>query len=417
MTTVLVLQPGFPFEAPYYVRGLKRMGATVLGVGDMPQSSLPEVAKEGLDAYLQVRNLWHAPSLIEAISKWDLPVKLHRVECLWEATMELSGAVRQAFGLPGLHVKGTELFRDKFAMRAALERAGVGDDIDGVRHPRYAKSGSKEGVLAAAEKVRFPLVIKPAAGAGSAKTYRVDSMHELERLLPAFAHVAEVVLEEFVEGKEFTFDTLSCRDAVDGPILFHSILRYTPTMLESRSLEHISPQNMVLRDLDTPLYRRVYRLGEQVLDALGFDRGITHMEWFHTPEGEVVFGEIAARPPGGMTGELMNYCCDFDVYEAWAETVLRGRISQPTERKYNVGMIFKRARGLGRIQGIRGLDEMYARFGDHVMRQDLLPVGAPRRDWRNTLLSDGYVILRHPDLDQATAMSEWVAENVTLFAG
>lgn len=415
MANVLVIQPGFPFEAPYYVRGLKRMGATVLGVGDMPRSSLPQVAKEGLDAYLQVGDLWNARSLVASLRAWDVPVELHRVECLWEATMELSAEVRRAFGLPGLDPGETRLFRDKWAMRAALERALDPAEAAelGIRNPRFAKAATVDGVLEASEKVGFPLVAKPAAGAGSAKTWRVDSRAELERVLPAFHRVDEVVLEEFVEGNEYTFDTLCAA----GEILFESILRYTPTMLESRSREWISPQNMVLRDLDRPLFRRARELGKRVLRALGSPTGITHMEWFETPEGEVVFGEIAARPPGGFTGELMNYVCDFDVYDAWSETVLRGRISQATARKYNAGIVFKRAIGQGRIRHVEGVDELYRRFGPHVMRHDLLPVGAPRRDWRSTLLSDGFVIFRHPDLEAATEISRWIADNVRLYAG
>ncbi|MEO1083148.1 MAG: ATP-grasp domain-containing protein, partial [Acidobacteriota bacterium] len=285
MRTVLVVQPGFPAEVPFFVRGLKRMGARVLGVGDMPRGSLPPVAREGLDAYLQVANLWDAPALVQALRNWDLPVKLDRVECLWEAAMEISARVRQAFGLPGLSPAHTRLFRDKNRMRQALEQAGI-------RNPRYARASSRAQVLEAAQHVGLPLVIKPVAGAGSAKTYRVDSIEELESILPAFASVHEVVLEEFIRGDEYTFDTL----CANGEILFHSILRYRPTMLESRSQEWVSPQNMVLRDLDTPLFRRAYDFGASVLRALQFSTGITHMEWFHTPEGEIVFGEIAARP-------------------------------------------------------------------------------------------------------------------------
>lgn len=405
MRTVLVVQPGFPAEVPHFVRGLKRMGARVLGVGDMPRSSLPPVAREGLDAYLQVGNLWDAPALVQALRSWELPVKLDRVECLWEAAMEISAEVRKAFALPGLTPAHTRLFRDKNLMRQALEQAGV-------RNPRYARASTRAEVLEAARYVGLPLVIKPVDGAGSAKTYRVDTIEQLESLLPAFAAVSEVVIEEFVRGDEYTFDTI----CAGGQILFHSILRYQPTMLKSRSEEWISPQNMVLRDLETPLLKRAYDLGESVLRALNFSTGFTHMEWFATPEGEVVFGEIAARPPGGLTGELMNYCCDFDVYDAWAEALLNAQISQSIERKHNVGIIFKRAVGRGRIQRVEGLEELYHRFGRHILRHDLLPIGARRRDWRKTLLSDGYVILRHPDLATATAMSEAVAQDLRLVA-
>ena len=402
---VLVLQPGFPAEVPFYVRGLARAGALVLGVGDQPRASLPAVAQEGLHAYLEVPRLWDADALVAALRAWRIPARLDRVECLWEATMELAAVVRCAFDLPGLGLEATQRFRDKHLMRQRLEEAGI-------RNPRYAQASTAEEVRSEAETVGFPLVIKPIAGAGSAATYRVDDATGLEDVLALLGGVQTVVLEEFVVGEEYTFDTLTA----GGEILFESVLRYRPTMLQSRSEQWISPQNMVLRDLEQPELAPARELGRQVLQALEFDTGMTHMEWFLTPSGEAVFGEIAARPPGGFTGELMNYCCDFDVYEAWGETILDGRISQPTERKYNVAIIFKRAQGEGRICGIDGLEELYRRFGSHVVRHDLLPLGARRRNWKSTLLSDGYVILRHPDLEAATAMSEWVAENLRLRA-
>lgn len=405
MKTVLILQPGFPAEIPYYVRGLARRGARVLGVGDQPTSALPAVAKEGLHAYLQVGKFWHAPSLIDAINRWDLPLKLDRVECLWEAGMELAAEVRAAFRLPGLNVDETLRFRDKHVMRRLLDAAGI-------RNPRYAKASTAEEIIGKGRQIGFPLIIKPAAGAGSANTYRVDNEGDLLKLLPVYRNTSDVVLEEFIEGTEFTFDTI----CANGEILFYNILRYQPTMLESRSNEWVSPQNMILRDLQAPAYRAALKLGRDVIRALGFRTGITHMEWFLKKDGEVVFGEIAARPPGGMTGELMNYSCDFDIYEAWGQALLEGRITQNLDRKYNVGMIFKRAQGQGRIQRIEGLEDIYRKFGPHILRHELVAIGESRRDWKQTLLSDGFVILRHPDLGTATAMSAYVAENLKLYA-
>jgi len=47
----------------------------------------------------------------------------------------------------------------------------------------------------------------------------------------------------------------------------------------------------------------------------------------------------------------------------------------------------------------------------------LLPVGAPRRDWRATLIADGMVIVRHPELPRATEMAQRFAAELHLFAG
>ncbi|MEZ6189053.1 MAG: ATP-grasp domain-containing protein [Planctomycetota bacterium] len=400
---VLVLQPGFPAEIPYFVRGLAQAGVRVLGVGDQPLASVPQVAREGLAAYLHVPTLWDAPALIRALRGWDVrlggrPVKLDRVECLWEAGVELAAQVRQAFGLPGLKPAQVARFRDKHLMREALDRAGV-------RNPRHARAASAAEVRAAAEHTGFPLIVKPVAGAGSADTYRVDSAAELEALLPRLGAGAYMV-EEFVRGTEYTFDTLSA----GGKILFRNVELYRPDMLTARSVESVSPQTISLRDLNAPVFARAQAMCERVLAALEFDTGLTHMEWFHTPDDEVVFGEIACRPPGGNSGELMNRTCDFDVYRAWGEVLRHGRLSRPVQRRYNVAMVFKRAQGQGRIHAIRGLGALERDLGPALVRHELRPIGAPRRDWKQTLLSDGFVMLRHPDLDTTLRLADAVAE-------
>ncbi len=153
------------------------------------------------------------------------------------------------------------------------------------------------------------------------------------------------------------------------------------------------------------------------MTSLGFRDGFTHMEWYRKADGEVVFGEIAARPPGGRMVDLMNYATDADLFSAWAQAVTLGRISQPIERRYNTASIFKRARGAGRITRCEGIDELLAEFGAHVAAVDLLPVGAQRRDWRATSLSDGVVVVRHRELAKTIEMADRFAADLHLYAG
>jgi hypothetical protein len=405
MAAVLVIQPGFPAEIPYFVRGLKRMGATVLGVGDQPKGSLPPVAKEGLDAYLQVSDFWNAEHLVKSLRQWKVPVKVEQVICLWEAGMELAAEVRQAFRLPGLTPQQTQLFRNKDLMRQVLNRHGI-------RNPRHATATNMDEIRTAAEHTGFPLIVKPVAGAGSANTYRIDTKQQLEDLAPRLRGIREAIVEEFVEGTEFTFDTIT----INGRIAFRNVELYRPDMLSARSVEHISPQTISLRDLNAPHFQKAYKMGQDVISALGYKNGFTHMEWFLKPDGDVVFGEIAARPPGGNSGELMNYTCDCDIYNAWAEAMLHGRISQHIERRYNVAMIFKRARGQGRIKSVHGLETLQAKLGPSLLRHELLPIGARRRNWKQTLLSDGFLLLRHADLGTTLGMADLVAEKLVITA-
>jgi hypothetical protein len=112
----------------------------------------------------------------------------------------------------------------------------------------------------------------------------------------------------------------------------------------------------------------------------------------------------------------MNYACDADLYAAWAEAVLHGRLARTPTPKYNAGSIFKRAHGDGRITHVEGLDALRAAYGGDVVLVDLLPVGAPRRDWRATVMGDGWVVVRHHDLQRVIEMTERFAADLHLHA-
>ena len=71
----------------------------------------------------------------------------------------------------------------------------------------------------------------------------------------------------------------------------------------------------------------------------------------------------------------------------------------------------------GRIYRTEGLERLLSKYGEHVVLIDLLPLGSPRRDWRQTLLSDGYLIIRHPDLARALEIADAVGTDLQLYAG
>ena len=78
--------------------------------------------------------------------------------------------------------------------------------------------------------------------------------------------------------------------------------------------------------------------------------------------------------------------------------------------------IFKRARGVGRITRIEGLDKLQAQFGEHVVWSTLSQPGTPRRDWLRTLVSDGFVMLRHADLQATMNMADAVGTDIQMYA-
>ena len=405
MVRVLFLSPGYPSEMPEFVRGLAEVGAEVVGVGDQPSSILPPVTRKALSDYLRVRSLWEEQALVDELRRWLGNRTVDRIECLWEPGMLLAARLREALGVPGLSYERTVPFRNKERMKQVLDAAGI-------RTPRHVSAKGESEIRAAAERIGYPLILKPIDGAGSADTYRIASLRELAEALPKIAHVKEVSVEEFVDGDEFTFDTVS----IAGKPAYYNIAWYRPRPLVARSEEWISPQVVALRDPDRADLAGGVKMGFEVLAALGFESGFTHMEWYRKADGEVVFGEIGGRPPGAHQVDQMNYACDIDVFRGWADAVAFGRFRENTRRLYNVATIYKRAQGEGRIQRIDGLDAFKGRHASSIVWENLLPVGAPRRNWKQTLVSDGFVIVRHPDLDVTLAMADEFGEDVRLYA-
>ncbi len=328
------------------------------------------------------------------------------MECLWEPYVLLAARIRERLGLPGLTVEQTIPFRDKEVMKRVLDAAGIRTPhhYSATTVARRGRGGRDDRLSGHREAHRRSRLGEHLPGGRRARSST--------RSCPALRHVTEVSVEEFVEGDDMTFDTL----CVNGEIVHHSASTYIPRALYMKENEWVSPITLVFRDPDAPELEAGKRMGRDVIRALGFQTGYTHMEWYRTASGEAVFGEIGARSPGAGLVDLINYAADIDTYTGWAECVVHGRFTQKVERKYAAAWIYKRARGHGRIQRYEGLEAILSELGPHIVDIDLNPIGAPRRDWRSVLVGDGMVVLRHPDLATAREMAERVAARLHVVA-
>src|SRR5256714_3419040 len=378
------LSPAFPPEMIQYTRGLSEVGAEVLGIGDTRRAALPAEVRPHLHDYLEVPRILDEDDVMARATAWLRGKGVDRVLANWEVLVMLAARLRERWGLPGMSPDTVRGFRDKELMKGRVRAAGL-------RVPRSRRVRTRREVYDAAEAIGLPLILKPIAGAGSADTHAVRTKAELEAALEATRGVPEASCEEYVEGEEFTFDTV----CIDGKPAFENVAAYLPKPLEARSQELVSPVIITVRDMYQQRLAPGVELGRKVLTALGMGDGFTHMEWFLTPKGEAIFGEIGCRPGGAHLVDQMNYTCDIDLFREWARAVCWGAFEAPTYRKYNAAIIFKRARGQGRISRISGLHEFLRRYGEHVVEQKLLPIGSPPRNLEHTLVSGRYILLSH----------------------
>jgi biotin carboxylase len=408
---VVFLGPSYPQEMQSFTRGLAEVGAEVYGIGDSSVGALPDQVKRCLSGYLQVPRIMDDDDVLERASAWLRGREIDRVLSNWEPTVLLAAKMRERWELPGMNVDTAMGFRDKQLMKERVAAAGIRVP----RSERVTRSGAGQNdadFRAAAERVGFPLIIKPIAGAGSADTYACRNAAQLEDVIRKTGHVREVSVEEYIEGEEFTYDTI----CIDGKPAYENVAQYLPKPLEARSEEWISPVIITVRDLAQAKIQKGIALGRRVLGALGMGDGYTHMEWFFTPKGEAVFGEIGCRPGGARLVDQMNYTGDVDLFREWARAVCWKSFEASTERKYNCGIVFKRAKGRGRITRIDGLERYKQRFRPWVLEDELLRPGTHRRDWKQTLVSDGYLMVRHPDWDEAKRVCFAAATDITMYA-
>ena len=228
---MVFLGPSYPSDMPLFTRGLASVGARVIGVGDQHADALPHRVREALTDYVRIDNWFDEAATVATVLHALRGRNVDLVETLWEPLVVTAARLRETIGVPGLDVRQAMTFRDKGLMKEQVEAAGI-------RTPRSARSTTLDGCRAAAAEIGYPIIIKPISGAGSMDTYRIESDGDLEAALARLGSIPEVSVEEFIDGEEFTYDTICAA----GNIALENICEYRPRPLVGKQVEWISQQ-------------------------------------------------------------------------------------------------------------------------------------------------------------------------------
>src|SRR6266480_3643904 len=165
---VVFVEPFFPSNQRHFARALAEAGATVIGIGEYPADALDGELKGWLHHYEQVRSVTDVAAMTAAVRWVQDKLWVDRLEATIEAHTLPAAQVREACTIPGTSVRTAWLCRDKPSMKQALREAGV---------PTAASTAASTAadVYAFAEKIGFPLILKPRTGAGASGAARADS--------------------------------------------------------------------------------------------------------------------------------------------------------------------------------------------------------------------------------------------------
>lgn len=404
---IIFVEPCFPANQKQFVRALHQAGATVTGIGERPKEALDHELREWMIHYEHVPSVVDVPVMTERVRAIHQRLPVDRLEASVEAHMMGAAHVRETLGIPGTSTRTTFLCRDKPSMKAELEKAGV-------PCARSMGSGDREEIRAFAEEVGFPLVVKPRSGAGASATSRADDMASLDHALDdaGVGRGAQVAVEEFIEGHEGFFDTIT----IGGSVAHEFVSHYYPNVLEAMRTRWISPQIVTTNRIATaPAYQEVLEMGRRVNVALGIETSATHMEWFAGPKG-LKFSEIGCRPPGVRMWDLYAAANGIDIYAEWALAVLYGRTGRRTTREFSAGMVNLRPDQDGHISGYEGVEAMHEQYGEWVIDAHLPSIGTPTQGVEAGYMANAWVRMRHPDFDTLRSMLSTIGETLKVYA-
>jgi hypothetical protein len=378
VTRILYLSPAFPPNSHLFCVAAHARGASVLAVGDVPESDLPADARQALERYVFEPRMGEYDVLLGIVQGLVAEHgRIDFVESNGEHWLEVEGRLRDDLGIEGLSARDVARVRSKLAMAEVFAAAGV-PCVPGIR------CVSSAAVRGFAATHGLPLVFKPDSGSGATSTFRVSTDAELEAALlqPLDGHI----VQPFVDGSIVTFDGL-----VDGEgrVVFCTSHAYDRGIMEVRT-EVLDGFYYSLRRIPPALEE----VGRKALAAFALRRRFFHLEFFARPDGSHVALEMNVRPPGGFTVDMMGYACDLDVYALWAAVLLGDPLDGFSyERKYHTAHAGRRD---GRAYALPP-EALLAELGETLVVVQPIPAAFA------VTMGDTAYLLRHPRLEELLA--------------
>jgi D-alanine-D-alanine ligase len=297
--------------------GIAKTGQWVLASGDIQDwslaaSSLPEVEPSAQTVTLAEIGGEH--QLIVA-SPNAVPLELGSVDVVFpllHGPFGEDGTIQGFLELSdtryvGAGVLASAVGMDKHFMKVVFESAGlqVGPYV-AVTDRQWRKD--PETVRKRVDRLGFPVFVKPARAGSSMGISKVDSMAGLDAAIEAAReHDPKLVIEAGITGREIECAVLegrgtdAPRTSMPGEISVagrgHEFYDFNAKYVEDDAAALSCPA-----DLPAEAIARVRELAAVAFDAVGAE-GLSRVDFFYTPEGELIINEINTMP--GFTPKSM----------------------------------------------------------------------------------------------------------------
>ena len=284
----------------------------ILGAGVMQLPALRWARQQGWEIFAADGNP-AAPGV--GLADHFVPVDLTDIEGMIAA----AGDIHRTKGLHGVFTAGTDFSYTVARVAEALQLPGLPPAValnasrkdkmrqifaeHGVASPKYVRLTPEDSPEKALEQLSLPLVVKPVDNMGARGIRRVDTPDEYRCAVGAarrFSRAGIVIVEEYIEGPEFSIDALVVEDEIVFTGIADRHIFFPPYFIE---MGHTIPTSY-----DGAVLDAVKSVFSQAVRALKIRNGAAKgdVKW----DGRrAVIGEVAARLSGGyMSGWTFPYC-------------------------------------------------------------------------------------------------------------
>merc|ERR1719161_2541794 len=186
---------------------------------------------------------------------------------------------------------------------------------------KFAKSPEEVFNWMKQADMKFPLILKPATGAGTEGVRKCNNAEDVVHAFMAECESGKVnicgvqnlglIAQEFLQGTEYVVDSISCGKGKHAVVAFWKYQKMADLTYEYAKL--IESSGEVQDSL------RFYI--EKVLDAVGIHYGASHAEVIMTRDGPCLV-EVGARMHGGHGPAVMKDATGFGHHEFLADLTI-----------------------------------------------------------------------------------------------
>ena len=358
-----------------YITAARRLGVRVHAVETAPRAeALAGLADEVTVCRGGSDELWY-----EAACEAVRHTRPDGVVAFSEPHVLAAALVQDELGLPGPSLKASVLSRNKALQRGRFAAAGIGQ-------PEFLVT-ERLGDSRDWAAERFPVVVKPLSSAGSVGVELVGDHRAFDDAVARRDAEGRLLVERAAAGPEYSWEAL----VRHGKVWYANL-----TAKETTGPPYfVEVAHRVATEADAATRATAADLGAAVLDALGMDTGIVHLEFRLTARGPAVM-EVAVRTPGDHLMDLLGDAYGIDWYEMVVRLALDADLPAPPAAPLRRTAGYLPAARPGTVTAIRGLDEVLAH--PHVVTAQVTAApGDTVAPARSSVERVGHVLLSAPD--------------------